>query len=55
MSKLIEEILLFENYKESYKKEDLEVIKASLLKKCNARIKKASSSFLEAIDLINNL
>lgn len=52
MSRLLEEILLYNNCKDKYSKEDSIKIKAELVKECNKKIRK---TFLKTIRCINDI
>lgn len=55
MSKLIKEILLYKDAEIKYSESDKRKIKKELIEKCDAKIKSASRTFLEAIKFIRDL
>lgn len=50
---ILKQILCFEENKDNFSKKEQEEIKKGLIKSCNKIIKKATTSFVEAIDRIN--
>ena len=54
MSKLLMEYLLLKENEANYTDEEVNIIKDSILKKCNAHIKSFTNTFVEAIDKIND-